>query len=75
MRWMTCILILTVLLAVLTGCSIAGDSNKKQISLIVKSVDSEYWLAVKEGAEKAAKEEGVELVFQGPRQRLISMSN
>lgn len=66
MRWMTCILILTVLLAVLTGCSIAGDSNKKQISLIVKSVDSEYWLAVKEGAEKAAKEEGVELVFQGP---------
>lgn len=64
MRWMTCILILTVLLAVLTGCSI--DSNKKQISLIVKSVDSEYWLAVKEGAEKAAKEEGVELVFQGP---------
>lgn len=43
-----------------------GNSGKKTIALIVKSTDSEYWLTVKAGAEKAAKEAGVDIIFKGP---------
>jgi ribose transport system substrate-binding protein len=63
-------LAMTLLLSVfLTGCSssesTAKDKGKKEIALIVKSVDSEYWLTVKAGAEKAAKELGVNVTFKG----------
>ncbi|AAO35499.1 LacI family transcriptional regulator [Clostridium tetani] len=53
---------------VLAGCGqkSASDSTKKNIALIVKSTDSEYWLSVKAGAEKAAKEAGANIIFKGP---------
>lgn len=65
---------LLLLSAVLTGCSSSASSDKtdektnkdkKEIALIVKSVDSEYWLTVKAGAEKAAKELGANVTFKG----------
>lgn len=43
----------------------AAANEPLDIALIVKSVDSEYWLTVKAGAEKAAKELGVNLTFKG----------
>jgi ribose transport system substrate-binding protein len=43
----------------------ASANNPMNVALIVKSVDSEYWLTVKAGAEKAAKELGVNLSFKG----------
>lgn len=60
------------LAVVLAGCSSetsgGNESNKDgalDIALIVKSVDSEYWLTAKAGAEKAAKDLGVNLTFKG----------
>lgn len=64
------LLTMSVVLALGTfaGCGqkSTGDSGKKTIALIVKSTDSEYWLTVKAGAEKAAKEAGVDIIFKGP---------
>lgn len=64
------VITMTLLLTVfLTGCSSSKSSSeekgKKEIALVVKSVDSEYWLTVKSGAEKAAKELGVNVTFKG----------
>lgn len=68
------VIMVFVFAMVLSGCSssssngtnASGKSGKKlNIDLIVKSVDSEYWLTVKAGAEKAAKELGVNLSFNG----------
>lgn len=52
-----------------SGEKTAGVNGSKDeeldIALIVKSVDSEYWLTAKAGAEKAAEELGVKLSFKG----------
>lgn len=61
---------------ILSGCSSSSSSSENNnasgqedkplnVALIVKSVDSEYWLTVKAGAEKAAEELGVNLSFKG----------
>ncbi|NUK28822.1 ABC transporter substrate-binding protein [Parageobacillus sp. VR-IP] len=64
-------------IVILSGCSSSSSINESKnnnsgegskplnVALIVKSVDSEYWLTVKAGAEKAAKELGVNLIFKG----------
>ncbi|MEH7480951.1 ABC transporter substrate-binding protein [Neobacillus drentensis] len=61
----------------LSGCSSSSSTTDSKstasskegkplnVALIVKSVDSEYWLTVKAGAEKAAKELGVNVSFKG----------
>ncbi len=49
-----------------SGGSESGKSDKPlNVALVVKSIDSEYWLTVKAGAEKAAEELGVDLSFKG----------
>lgn len=66
------LLTMSVVLALgaFAGCGQKSEtgskSGKKTIALIVKSTDSEYWLTVKAGAEKAAKEAGVDIIFKGP---------
>jgi ABC-type sugar transport system substrate-binding protein len=60
----------------LSGCSkspesasagAAKDSNKKlSVALLPKSKGNAYFISCKAGAEKAAKELGVELIFDGP---------
>jgi ribose transport system substrate-binding protein len=54
----TAIVALTILLA-LAGCSGGGPSAKKsgrpQIAVILKALDSEFWLAVRRGAEAGAE--------------------
>lgn len=43
-----------------------GESDKPYIALISKGFQHQFWQAVKEGAEQAAEEFGVEVTFEGP---------
>ena len=40
---------------------------KRRIGVVLKAIDSEFWLAVRDGAQKAAQEEGVEVTVLAPR--------
>ena len=56
-------------LAALVGCGKSSDSaggNKLRIALMPKSKGNAYFLSCKQGADEAAKELGVDLVFDGP---------
>ncbi|MBW5447799.1 substrate-binding domain-containing protein [Cohnella sp. CFH 77786] len=44
----------------------AGGGDKMYIPVISKGFQHQFWQAVKQGAEKAAKETGVEITFEGP---------
>lgn len=47
----------------------AGDTAKKetlQIAVIPKGLAHQFWLTVKAGAEAGAKEQGAEIIWQGP---------
>ena len=48
------------------GTKPAGDKAEKTIAVIAKGESHAFWQAVKAGAEKAAKEKGYKLTFQGP---------
>lgn len=43
-----------------------GDSGKPYIAIISKGFQHQFWQAVKQGAEQAAKEFDVEITFEGP---------
>lgn len=43
-----------------------ADSGKMYIPVISKGFQHQFWQAVKQGAEKAAKEFNVEITFEGP---------
>lgn len=51
---------------VLTLCSCKKDNTKKQVSVIVKAVDSDFWHRVKSGVESAATEYNIDAEFTGP---------
>jgi ABC-type sugar transport system substrate-binding protein len=58
---------------VLTGCGksrdqaeTAGTGKKLTVALLPKSKGNAYFISVKNGAEKGAKDLGVELIFDGP---------
>ena len=64
-------------LAVVAGCNKSPDSTpsgspgsgggkKLTIALMPKSKGNAYFISCKKGADKAAKELGVELIFDGP---------
>src|SRR3954464_6129208 len=57
--------ILAVLLSAIAAVATAADA-KLMIALMPKAKGNAYFLSVKAGAEKAAKELGVELLFDGP---------
>lgn len=44
----------------------AGGGDKLYIPIISKGFQHQFWQAVKQGAEKAAAEYGVEITFEGP---------
>jgi ribose transport system substrate-binding protein len=53
------------------GCSVngnggGGSGGHYNFELITKSNDSPYWLAVRDGAESAAKKLGVSITFEAP---------
>lgn len=48
------------------SCSGADSSDKVQIAVIPKGTTHEYWKSVHAGAETAARELGVEVIWKGP---------
>ena len=72
MKYVSSIIFATAVL--LVGCnkspqpsSAAGSPSKKiTIALMPKSKGNAYFISCKQGADKAAKELGVELIFDGP---------
>jgi rhamnose transport system substrate-binding protein len=54
-------------LAILAGCGKGPDSQKKlTVALMPKSKGNAYFVSCKQGADQAAKDLGVELIFDGP---------
>jgi ABC-type sugar transport system substrate-binding protein len=55
---------------VLAGCSKSADTSggakKLTIALLPKSKGNAYFVSVRDGAERAAKDLGVDLIFDGP---------
>ena len=54
-----------LLTAALCSCA-GGENDKKEIAVIVKAVDSDFWHTVKSGVESAATEYNVSVSFEGP---------
>ncbi len=64
------LLIMTMLVSMLAGCS-AGqeavvEAEGYKVALITMDSIDQHWITLKEGAEKAAAELGVELTFMAP---------
>ena len=57
------LLLCAVTLMSFSSCAAGG---KKQIAVIVKSVDSDFWHSVKNGVDSAATEYNVSVTFEGP---------
>jgi ribose transport system substrate-binding protein len=58
---------LLAVLVLFSGCSGRQPSGKLTIAVIPMGSTHEYWKAVHAGAMKAAREEGVEIVWKGPQ--------
>ena len=43
-----------------------NTKSKKKIGVVLKALDSEHWLTVKKGAEKAAEDEGIDVAVLAP---------
>ena len=54
------------LLLIAASCSGRGSSDKIQIAVIPKGTTHEFWKSVHAGAETAAQELGVEIIWKGP---------
>ncbi|MBI2390547.1 MAG: substrate-binding domain-containing protein [Deltaproteobacteria bacterium] len=53
-------------LSLAVACKKTGGSGTLKIAVVPKGTTHEFWKAVHAGAEKAAKEAGVEIVWKGP---------
>ena len=62
-RWL-CALLPAILIA---GCSREGGSDRLQIAVIPKGTTHQFWKSIHAGANKAASELGVEVIWQGPQ--------
>lgn len=60
------IIIFTVLMQSCSKGYLQADEKKKNIDVIVKMKDAEFWKTVKAGAEVASKEFGVNIGFDAP---------
>lgn len=72
MKKLTFLTLFVSLIALIAGCSkspdaaSAGGERPLTIALLPKAKGNAYFISCKEGAEKAAKELGVDLIFDGP---------
>ncbi len=64
-KWLLAAVALMVITALLVGCG-GKKSGKPYIPVISKGFQHQFWQAVKQGAEKAAKDYDVEITFEGP---------
>jgi len=53
--------------AILAGCGGSSGPAKPQIAVIPKGTTHEFWKSIHAGAEKAASELGVEVIWMGPQ--------
>lgn len=61
------LLLLVLVVAIVSALPLVNAANKKvTMGLVVMSTNSEYWLAVKAGADQAIKKIGGDLIFTGP---------
>lgn len=65
------IVLFVVVVAVFIGIGVvrkggSGSANARTIGVIPKETASQYWKGVKNGAEQAAKEENVTILWNGP---------
>jgi ribose transport system substrate-binding protein len=65
-RWLWGLGALAVLALMSLVAAAPAPKKRYRIAVVPKSVAFDFWLAVKAGAEKAAKEEGVEIIWRGP---------
>ncbi|MFV1979638.1 MAG: substrate-binding domain-containing protein [Rhodothermia bacterium] len=56
-----------LLAAVLAGCGGSAGPEKPQIAVIPKGTTHEFWKSIHAGAEKAASELDVEVIWMGPQ--------
>lgn len=49
-----------------SGEASKGDSDKKQIAVVAKGFQHQFWKAVEQGTQKAGEEFNAEITFQGP---------
>lgn len=61
-----CLLLCVILALQFTACTNTTVQAKKQIAVIVKSQNSEFWQTVKKGVEAAATEYNVSVTFESP---------
>ena len=66
MKKLIALALVLVLALSMVACAGTQNEGKKTIAVIAKGESHAFWQAVKAGAEKAAKEKGYELTFQGP---------
>jgi ribose transport system substrate-binding protein len=57
---------LAVLIAMAAGCNRAEKTSRTTIAVIPKGTSQVYWVSVHAGAEKAAQELGVSIIWRGP---------
>jgi ribose transport system substrate-binding protein len=65
MRVLSTLIAACVAISLLAGCG-KKPTTALRIALVPKSTSHSFWMTVKAGAEAAAKESGVELIFRGP---------
>jgi ABC-type sugar transport system, periplasmic component len=51
---------------ILASAFAQAPKKRYRIAVVPKSVAFDFWLAVRAGAEKAGKEEGVQIIWKGP---------
>ncbi len=72
MKKLTLLFLFVSLVALIAGCGKSPDAasangeRQLTIALLPKAKGNAYFISCKEGAEKAAKELGVDLIFDGP---------
>ena len=65
MRALSKLIAVCIAISLLAGCA-KKSSTTLRIALVPKSTSHSFWMTVRAGAEAAAKESGVELIFRGP---------
>lgn len=71
MKRITLSLAVCAALLTLSGCGSSSAPSKKRIAVVVKALDSEFWLAVKSGVDAAAKEHpDLEISIMAPQREI-----
>ncbi len=69
-RNLLCLMVCAALLT-LSGCGSSSAPSKKRVAVVVKALDSEFWLAVKSGVDAAAKEHpDIEVSIMAPQREI-----